>query len=74
MSDKINHDDIQEAAERLVRSERGAQAAIDLLAMLENGAMLLDEENQAAVQTILTGAWGGLSGATLDALRDKTGN
>ncbi|MDA7667732.1 hypothetical protein N8611_01865, partial [bacterium] len=52
----------------------GLKAAIDLLAMLEGGAISLDEQNQAAVHTILKGAWGELSGTALDALRDLTGN
>jgi hypothetical protein len=74
MSNHINHADIETAVEALVQSEKGMSAARYLLIMLEGGAISLDEPNQAAVQTILAGAWGGLSGTALDALRDHTGN
>jgi len=57
-----------------VQSDKGMSAAIDILAMLERGAISLDEQNQAAVQTILAGAWGGLSGTALDVLRDRICN
>jgi hypothetical protein len=57
-----------------VESEKGKQTAIGLLAMLERSAISLDEQNQSAVQSILTGAWGGLSGTALDALQDHTGD
>ena len=49
-------------------------AARYLLIMLEGGAISLDEQNQAAVQTILKAAWGELPGTALDVLRDHTGN
>ena len=65
--------DIEKAAERLLQSEKGKQAAVDLLAMLENGAIGLDDQNQAAVIAILDGAWGEYAGTALDVLRDKTG-
>ena len=65
---------LQAAIDQLTESERGHGAAVALLAFLEGGGAALDEEGQGAVQTILTGAWGGLAGTTLDALRDKTGN
>jgi hypothetical protein len=74
MNNHINRADIETAVEALTRSDKGMTAAIDLLAMLERGAISLDEPNQDAVQTILKGAWGGLSGTALDALRDRICN
>jgi hypothetical protein len=74
MTNETNHADIETAVDQLTKSEKGMTAARYLLIMLEGGAISLDEPNQAAVQTILAGAWGGLSGTALDALRDRTGN
>ena len=79
MSNHINHADIETAVDQLTKSDKGKQTAIDLLAMLERGAISLDEQNQGAVNQILAGVWGGLStvsntsidsGAALNALRD----
>jgi hypothetical protein len=70
----IDHKDIETAVKALTESDKGMAAAIDLLAMLERGAISLDEQNQAAVQTILKAAWGELPGTALDVLRDHTGN
>jgi hypothetical protein len=74
MNNHINRADIETAVEALVESEKGMSAARYLLLMLEDGAISLDEPNQAAVQTILAGAWGGLSGTALDVLRDRICN
>ena len=74
MSNHINHADIETAVDQLTKSEKGMSAACHILEMLESGAISLDEQNQAAVQTILAGAWGGLSGTALDALRDRICN
>lgn len=64
--------DVTDAVAQLVGSDRGKQAAIDILAMLENGGLSLDPDNQAAVIAILRGAWTGLPGTVLDELREKT--
>jgi hypothetical protein len=74
MNNQINHAELETAVEALVQSDKGKQTAIDLLAMLERGAISLDEQNQDAVQTILAGAWGGFSGTALDVLRDHIGD
>ena len=47
---------------QLVRSERGKRTATDILAMLNNGAVSLDPDNQADFLAILTGAWTGCPG------------
>ena len=65
---------LHKAINQLTKTERGHGAAVALLAFLEGGGAALDEEGQSSVQTILTGAWGGMSGTALDALRDKTGD
>ena len=57
------------AVAQLVGSDRGKQPAIDILAMLENGGISLDPDNQAAVVAILKGAWTGLPGTVLDEMR-----
>jgi len=74
MSNHINRADIETAVDQLTGTEKGLSAARYLLLMLEDGAISLDEQNQAAVQTILAGAWGGLSGTALDVLRDRICN
>ena len=74
MSNHINHADIETAVDQLTKTDKGLSAARYLLLMLEDGAISLDEPNQAAVQTILAGAWGGFSGTALDALRDRICN
>ena len=57
---------VTNAVAQLVGSDRGKQPAIDILAMLENGGISLDPDNQAAVIAILRGAWTGLPGTVLD--------
>jgi hypothetical protein len=74
MSNHINHADIETAVDQLTESDKGMAAAIDLLAMLEEGGISLDEQNQAAFLTILKGAWGELPGTVLDVLRDRVCN
>jgi hypothetical protein len=64
---------LDKAGSKLAESDRGLQAMRDLLAFLENGAVGLDDDNQAALMAILNGAWGEYAGTALDVLRDKTG-
>ena len=61
--------EVTNAVAQLVGSDRGKQPAIDILAMLENGGISLDPDNQAAVVAILKGAWTGLPGTVLDEMR-----
>jgi hypothetical protein len=62
--------DLEAAAARLNRSEKGRQAMRDLLAFLDNGALTLDYDNQSAVLTLLTGAWGQYAGTARDVMRE----
>jgi hypothetical protein len=62
--------DLEAAAARLNRSEKGRQAMADLLALLDNGALALDYDNQSAVLTLLTGAWGQYAGTARDVMRE----
>ena len=57
------------AVAQLDGSDIGKQPVIDILAMLENGGISLDPDNQAAVVAILKGAWTGLPGTVLDEMR-----
>ena len=41
----------------------------NLLALLENGGISLDEENQRHILCLLAGAWGNYAGTALEALR-----
>ena len=61
---------LDKAGAKLAESDKGKQAMRDLLAFLENGAIGLDDQNQAAVIAILDGAWGEYAGTARDVMRD----
>ena len=65
----VSADDVERAVVQLGRSEKGQRVMSDLLALLENGGISLDEENQLRVLCLLSGAWGNYAGTTLEALR-----
>lgn len=58
-----------DAVRRLRRSERGRQAARDLLTLLDNGGVGLDYDNQRAVKDLLDFAWRVNSSAVISALK-----
>jgi hypothetical protein len=61
---------LDKAGSLLSESEKGRQAMRDLLAFLDNGAVGLDEQNQAAIMALLDGAWGEYAGTARDVMRD----
>ena len=65
----VSAEDLEQAVEQLNRSEKGQQAMRDLLALLENGGISLDGNNQRHVLGLLSGAWGSHAGTALEALR-----
>ncbi len=65
----VSSGDLEAAAAQLARSERGRHALRDLLALLENGGVSLDGDNQRHVLCLLAGAWGSHAGTALTALR-----
>ena len=65
----VSVEDLERAVVQLGRSGKGQRAMSDLLALLENGGISLDEENQRHVLRLLSGAWGNYAGTTLEALR-----
>ena len=64
---------LDKAGSNLAESEKGRQAMRDLLAFLDNGAIGLDEQNQAAVLALLDGAWGEYAGTSRSIMRDWLG-
>ena len=65
----VSVEDLEKAVVQLNRSDKGRTATRDLLALLENGGISLDAENQLHVVCLLAGAWGSYAGTTLEALR-----
>jgi hypothetical protein len=61
---------LDKAGSLLAESEKGRQAMRDLLAFLDNGAIGLNEQNQAAIIALLDGAWGEYAGTARDVMRD----
>jgi len=61
---------LDKAGSLLAESEKGRQAMRDLLAFLDNGAIGLNEQNQAAIMALLDGAWGEYAGTARDVMRD----
>ena len=61
---------LDKAGSLLAESEKGRQAMRDLLAFLDNGAIGLNEQNQAAIMALLDGAWGEYAGSARDVMRD----
>jgi hypothetical protein len=58
----MTKEQLDKAGSQLSESEKGRQAMKDLLAFLDNGAIGLDEQNQAAIMALLDGAWGEYAG------------
>ena len=65
----VSVENLERAVVQLNRSEKGKQAMRDLLALLENGGISLDAENQLHFFCLLSGAWGNYAGTALEALR-----
>ena len=65
----VSIENLERAVTNLNRSDKGRQAMRDLLALLENGGISLDGENQLHIACLLAGAWGNFAGTTLEALR-----
>ena len=65
----VSAEDLERAVTNLNRSDKGRQAMRDLLALLENGGVSRDDNNQRHVFCLLSGAWGSYAGTTLEALR-----
>lgn len=59
---------IAKSIEHLMETARGRGAIVHLHAWLIGRGCGLDSRNQAAVLTVLEGAWGLYAGTTLDAL------
>ena len=64
----ITIEDLENAAGALARSSKGKRALRDLLALLDNGGVCLDLENQANVRTLLEGAWGEFAGTSREVM------
>jgi hypothetical protein len=62
-------DEANKATARLCQSERGREAMKTLLAMLDDGAISLDHQNQLALTALLLAAFA-RPGTTLNAMRD----
>ena len=58
----VSVENLERAVVQLNRSEKGKQAMRDLLALLENGGISLDAENQLHFFCLLSGAWGNSRG------------
>lgn len=69
-SQNLTEADIDGAAQRLARSERGRNALRDVIALLNNGGIGLDSENQQAVMTLLYAAFTDWPGYSRDAMRN----
>ncbi len=65
----VSVEDLERAVEQLGRSEKGQQAMRDALALLENGGISLDGDNQLHILCLLAGAWRNYAGTALEALR-----
>ena len=65
----VSVEDLEKAVVQLNRSDKGRTVMRDLLALLENGGISLDAENQLHVVCLLAGAWGSYAGTALEALR-----
>ena len=70
MSNLIRQD-VERAAAHLDKTDKGRQAARDLLALLEHGGLSLDVDNQLAVLVLLRGAWGEYAGTVRSLLREQ---
>lgn len=66
----VSAKNLDRAVVQLGRSEKGQQAMRDLLALLENGGISLDADNQTHVLCLLSGAWGNYAGTVLETLRE----
>lgn len=60
----------EQAAAVLAKSERGQQAAQDLLAFLDNGGDALDDEGRQAILKLLLSSWGGKAGTVRELLME----
>lgn len=70
MSREIQWSDVETAIAVLQRSERGRHALKCLSRMLDEGAVSLDFEGQAAVKILLLATWGPYTGSARDVMRD----
>ena len=61
--------DLCDAATTLAVSTRGRNAMIAILRWLDDDGLSLDAANQAAVLTILSGAWGSFGSTARDVMR-----
>ena len=60
--------DLDRAGAQLAKSERGRQAARDLLNFIQSGGGSLDADNQLAYLVLLRAAWGEYPGSVRDVL------
>ena len=68
--DRLTIEDMREAAAQLAKSSKGRNALSAVLGWLDADGLSLDELNQEAVFTLLSGAWGPFAGSARDAMRD----
>lgn len=67
---KPTWEQVEKAISVLQGSGRGQKALRQLVGMLDDGAVSLDEDGQAAVFTLLAATWGEYTGSARDAIRD----
>jgi len=65
----VEREILEQAVDRLSRTERGNNAMRHILEWLDNGGTGLDAENQEAVITILRTTWGGFAGSARELMR-----
>ncbi len=62
--------DIHTATDLLSRTTIGREALRTLLRWLDESALSLDSDNQAACLTLIDAAWGAYAGTTRDVMRE----
>ena len=65
--------DLTAAANQLANSRVGRNALRTVLDWLDADGLSLDGDNQAALLTLLDGAWGAYAGTARDAMREALG-
>ena len=65
--------DLTAAATQLANSRVGRNALRAILDWLDADGLTLDGDNQAAILTLLEGAWGPYAGTARDAMREALG-
>ena len=69
----MNQLQVSAAVDRLAHSDRGRKTLRALLVWLDSSGLGLDDQNQQAVLTIITAAWGPLPMTVRDELRHALG-